>query len=340
MKLHKYFKFLTVWLIVPVLAFSFANAALAVTIWDPGHIYHMDACLFESTGMEEITAGDLLFTVTGIDTGSADIQLTALQGYSLPSGIIMEKENDNGRGWAPFNDFTYDSATGDVRINSFQFNITGSTGYTGVHFQIKAIAPVIMFDVSFLDWNGVELKTENVRFGSSATAPEDPIRKGYNFVGWDTDFTNVTEDLTVTALYEKIPVSIESYTVSYHPNGGLGAVPVDMSRYYPNDPVTLPNGTGLTKEGSTFVGWSLASGGTVMSDSYRMGNGDVTLFAVWEQGSEIPEIPKTGDETSVFGFSMLIAGLAFAAVTVYARKHLKKYKRSQWSIHNLRTGTL
>jgi uncharacterized repeat protein (TIGR02543 family)/LPXTG-motif cell wall-anchored protein len=97
---------------------------------------------------------------------------------------------------------------------------------------------------------------------------------------------------------------------------------VDVNRYYPNDPVTLPNGTGLTKEGSTFVGWSLASGGTVMSVSYRMGNEDVTLFAVWKQDSEIPEIPKTGDDTSTLGFAMLIAGLAFAAIVVHARKHL------------------
>ncbi len=34
--------------------------------------------------------------------------------------------------------------------------------------------------------------------------PLDPEREGYTFTGWDTDFTNVTEDLTVTATYTQI----------------------------------------------------------------------------------------------------------------------------------------
>jgi len=35
----------------------------------------------------------------------------------------------------------------------------------------------------------------------NAIAPEDPSRDGYNFAGWDKDYSNVTDDLTVTAQY-------------------------------------------------------------------------------------------------------------------------------------------
>ena len=68
------------------------------------------------------------------------------------------------------------------------------------------------FTVNFMDWDGTSLKTEKVRQGKSATAPADPVREGYTFVGWDKDFNNVQSDLTVTAQYEKI---IIYYTITF-----------------------------------------------------------------------------------------------------------------------------
>lgn len=69
-------------------------------------------------------------------------------------------------------------------------------------------APVT-FTVKFVDWNEDVLKTETVRKGSGATAPADPTRDGYVFKGWDKAFDNVTEDMTVTAVYE------EKYNVKF-----------------------------------------------------------------------------------------------------------------------------
>ena len=59
------------------------------------------------------------------------------------------------------------------------------------------------YTVTFVDWDGNVLKTEQVEQGTSATAPSNPTREGYNFTGWDVDFSNVTSDLTVTAQYEE-----------------------------------------------------------------------------------------------------------------------------------------
>ena len=60
-----------------------------------------------------------------------------------------------------------------------------------------------IYTVTFKDWDGTVLKTEQVEQGTSATAPSNPTREGYNFTGWDVDFSNVTSDLTVTAQYEE-----------------------------------------------------------------------------------------------------------------------------------------
>ena len=60
----------------------------------------------------------------------------------------------------------------------------------------------VFFTVSFLDWDGTLLKEEEVEYGGSSTAPDDPEREGYTFTGWDKDFSNVTSDLQVGAEYD------------------------------------------------------------------------------------------------------------------------------------------
>ena len=59
------------------------------------------------------------------------------------------------------------------------------------------------YTVTFVDWDGKVLKTQSVEHGKSATAPPSPKREGYAFTGWDKNFSNVTEEMTITAQYEK-----------------------------------------------------------------------------------------------------------------------------------------
>ena len=71
------------------------------------------------------------------------------------------------------------------------------------NIDIMASFTVKTFLVSFLDWDGSVLKSTMVNYNESAEAPEnEPERDGYTFVGWDGDFSSVTEDLVITALYE------------------------------------------------------------------------------------------------------------------------------------------
>jgi len=58
------------------------------------------------------------------------------------------------------------------------------------------------YTVTFVDYDGTVIKTESVEEGSGATAPPAPTREGYEFTSWDKAYSNVTGDLTVTALYE------------------------------------------------------------------------------------------------------------------------------------------
>ena len=59
------------------------------------------------------------------------------------------------------------------------------------------------FTVEFVDDEGNLLKNEDVVKHGNATAPADPVKEGYTFVGWDKPYTDVTEDTTVTAVFKK-----------------------------------------------------------------------------------------------------------------------------------------
>lgn len=59
------------------------------------------------------------------------------------------------------------------------------------------------YTVTFKDWDGAVLGTQQVKKGESATAPADPTREGYTFIGWDKNFSNVQSNLVVTAQYQK-----------------------------------------------------------------------------------------------------------------------------------------
>lgn len=65
------------------------------------------------------------------------------------------------------------------------------------------------YTVTFMDGKTV-LKTEKVQHGSAATAPEVPKKDGKTFKGWDKDFSKVTSDLTINAVYD-----VDTFTVTF-----------------------------------------------------------------------------------------------------------------------------
>ncbi|MCL1976574.1 MAG: InlB B-repeat-containing protein, partial [Candidatus Bathyarchaeota archaeon] len=77
--------------------------------------------------------------------------------------------------------------------------VTGNAIYIA---QWEQDQPLLLV-VRFVDWDGTLLKSQSVSYGGDATAPQNPSRTGYTFKGWDRSFTNVVEDITVTALYTK-----------------------------------------------------------------------------------------------------------------------------------------
>ncbi|MBP3896015.1 MAG: InlB B-repeat-containing protein [Mogibacterium sp.] len=59
------------------------------------------------------------------------------------------------------------------------------------------------FEVTFTDGNGNNLSVQEIEKGKSATAPDDPTRPGYDFAGWDKDFSKITAKTVINAKWNK-----------------------------------------------------------------------------------------------------------------------------------------
>jgi uncharacterized repeat protein (TIGR02543 family) len=127
--------------------------------------------------------------------------------------------------------------------------------------------------VTFVGHDGVVLATEEVVEHADAMAPVPPVREGYTFTGWDTDFTDVTSDITVRALYEPLPV-IPTYTVTFAP-GEHGLFATYMNPGLSAGDVTPAAPQPVGESGWRFIGWMPAFARTV--------TGDVTYTAQWEE---------------------------------------------------------
>lgn len=166
------------------------------------------------------------------------------------------------------------------------------------------------YEVSFQDWDGSEITKTSVPVFTVATPPADPTRAGYTFTGWDKDFSNVTEDMTVTAQY-----TINHYQVDFLDwNGTL--LKSDNVEY--GSAATPP--ANPSREWYTFVGWdkdfsSVTSYLVVMAQYEEGQTRDNTIFFI--NGTDDSEISNQVIEID-FPTPPTVAGFTFLKWQVLA----------------------
>jgi len=62
------------------------------------------------------------------------------------------------------------------------------------------------YTVQFIDMDGTPISTMRAPHGGDAIAPPNPSIDGWIFIGWNRPFTNITEDITVRAVYREVLV--------------------------------------------------------------------------------------------------------------------------------------
>ncbi len=153
--------------------------------------------------------------------------------------------------------------SGDTPITE-DFKFTADTSLTA-KWEIKK------FTVTFLDFYGETIDTQEINWGEAASAPTVPEElDGITFHSWTEDFSSVKADLTVKAHYAR-----KTYTVTFNTAGGskIASQTVYYDEY-PTKPAADPE-----KTGHTFSGWYLDEGFTVECLFDTAYNGNITIYA-------------------------------------------------------------
>ena len=108
-------------------------------------------------------------------------------------------------------------------------------------------------------------------YGTQITAPADPTREGYTFIGWDKAIpaTMPAGDMTIKAQWR-----INQYTITFDTDGGSTVAPITQDY---GTAITAP--ADPTRGGYTFIGWDKAIPATMPA-------GDMTITAKWKDSEK------------------------------------------------------
>lgn len=139
------------------------------------------------------------------------------------------------------------------------------------------------FLVNFYGFNDLHLGKITVDPQKSATPPAVPKVEGYTFAGWDQDFSSVTENMDVYAIY-----TINSYRVTFFDNDSVTVLDQPRLVEY-GKAATTPKISSLTKKGYHFVGWS--------DSSYTNVKDSLKIYAIYK--ANVHQLIFLNDEDSL-----------------------------------------
>ena len=127
------------------------------------------------------------------------------------------------------------------------------------------------YTIAFDTGGGSEVAPIAQDYGTQITAPADPTREGYTFMGWEPALppTMPAENMTIKAQWR-----INRYTVTFDTDGGSTVAPITQDY---GTAITAP--ADPTREGYTFVGWDKAIPATMPA-------GDMTITAKWKDSEK------------------------------------------------------
>ena len=140
---------------------------------------------------------------------------------------------------------------------------TAVTGDMTLTAKWTANSYTIAFDTN----GGSDIDPITQDYGTQITAPANPTREGYTFIGWDKAIpaTMPAGDMTITAQWR-----INQYTITFDTAGGSEIAPITQDY---GTAITVP--ADPTREGYTFIGWDKEIPTTMPAEN-------MTVTAQWE----------------------------------------------------------
>ena len=244
---------LTLLLLCAALVLTACNVGNGV----PGYLLGLTASTTDSaastTDAAEVKSDEAkIVAAEGFTLDGTTLSVTlpnAVDSLSLPDKIAVSE----GATWQVSSDRlgrqivaekTLSLAEGD---NVFYVFVTAEDGKTVGQYTVNLRRRPI-YTVAFDTADGTAVAPLRVEEGGSVSAPAtDPTRTGYEFAGWDADFSAlVTGNLTVRARWT--PNTDTAYTVEYYLENAAGTAYERIA----TDPMTGTSGSSVTAERKVF----------------------------------------------------------------------------------------
>ena len=141
--------------------------------------------------------------------------------------------------------------------NSYLYNYAQLKGFT-----VDTTPLVEYFTVNFRDWNEklgsyalVPDAEQRVKGGEAATPPTPAGKSGEVFQYWDPDPSEITADVTITAMYSKEDPDANKLTVTFQDWDGTTLKEIKVSSGGSIADEDLPNMANRVRDGYIFIGW-------------------------------------------------------------------------------------
>ena len=135
------------------------------------------------------------------------------------------------------------------------------------NITITAQWKINQYTITFDTAGGSEVAPITQDYNTQITAPANPTREGYTFMGWDKEIpqTMPAENITITAQWK-----INQYTITFDTAGGSEVAPITQD--YNTQITALAN---PTREGYAFNGWDKEIPQTMPAEN-------ITITAQWK----------------------------------------------------------
>ncbi len=206
------------------------------------------------------------YTVTFDSTGGSEVTtktIDVLYGEQLGDMPVPIRTGYFFRGWydAPVEGKCYGNSDGK---GTSRYDKTENCT---LYAQWKINRYTITFDTA----GGSEIAPITQDYDTAITAPADPTREGYTFIGWDREIpeTMPAENITLKARWE-----INQYTITFDTAGGSEIAPITQDY---GTQITTPEAP--TREGYTFIGWDREIPTTMPAEN-------MTVTAQWKDSEK------------------------------------------------------
>ena len=127
-------------------------------------------------------------------------------------------------------------------------------------FTVDTTPLIEYFTVTFRDWSEelqktVVVKEERVQGGQPANPPEPAGKSGEVFVEWDPDPSEITDNVTIVAVYKTEDPDANKWTVTFRDWDGTYITEIKVADGGSITGTDLPNTSGLVRKGYVFSGW-------------------------------------------------------------------------------------